>query len=121
MWVTCLSGLAACDADAGPRSDGGLDAGGVWQRCNEADLRFPGVQSRGSGSSLECFCPAGASCNYGWSGTIDVGPISAPGDAGMDAATSEEAGFSDASPMDDGSIDALMDAGEAVITDDASL
>lgn len=129
MWVTCLSGLSACDASpmGADGVDGGLDAGGVWQRCTEADLRIPGVQWHDSGGSLQCFCPAGEACNYGWSGTLDVGPVGARGDAGMDSGTSEDTGFSDAPPMDDAALDALsMDGGDAIdgaptITDDASL
>lgn len=116
-WISIgACGLAACapqapadDAasmdDAGSRVDAATGEG-TWSRCCPGDhASIPGGMARGSGDTLECFCPAGFACNYAWGSCFR--------DAGVDAGTTDDAGFADAAAMDDAAIDAL------VITDDA--
>jgi hypothetical protein len=129
-WMTCFGGIVACtpgdgsDAGQDARTPTTLDAGGdagapaapdvgggggQWLRCCVGDLAIPGIQSRGSGDSLECFCPAGVICNYGQCDRWDSG-LFASDDAGLDAGL--DAGFDDAGPIEDAAVDALL-------TDDA--
>lgn len=104
------STLGACasmpaDDDASMPSDAPPDAPeeGTWSRCCPgAHVGIPGGQSRGSGDSLECYCPARTACNYGWGACFM--------DAGLDSGAIDDAGFADAASMDDASIDALTDA-----------
>lgn len=137
FWVTCAGGLAACggsppmedaatdawtaddaindvgiaERDVG-RADAGAGSDGTWQRCCPGDLAIPGIQSRGSGDSLQCFCPAGVVCNYGQCFWFD---------AGMDAGASEDTGFADAGPIEDAAIDALVITDDSGPMDDASI
>ncbi len=105
MWISAL-GLGACSSDwVEPDPTVRADR---WVRCCGLGSS-PWVQTRGTGNSLECLCPAGSTCN--WEQTCwerDVWPPE-----GVDAARNE-AGFADAGPMDDAALDAL-------ITDDAAL
>ncbi len=111
IWMPIVaSGLGACanttvEDDAWASGDAPPDAPeGTWSRCCPgAHLGIPGGLARGSGDSLECFCPAAIACNYGW------------GSCFMDAGSTpalDDTGFADAGPIDDAAIDAL-------ITDDA--
>ena len=113
-WITvATSGLAACapqapvvddDAAASVPDTGG---DGSWQRCCPGDhAGIPGGQARGSGDSLECFCPATIACNYGWGSCFTR-------DAGPDTGAIDDTGFADAVVMDDAAVDALA------FTDDA--
>ncbi len=125
IWMTCSIGLAGCGGSPGD-ADASIDANedtsaeidapahvdvggeGRWMRCCVGDLAIPGIQSRGSGDSLECLCPAGATCNYGQCYWFDSGPPVPAGDSG----------FADAGPIDDAAIDALL-TDDAASTDDA--
>jgi hypothetical protein len=108
-WITvATSGLAACapqahvvddDAAASP-PDAGRE--GSWQRCCAGDHGgIPGGRTRGSGDSLECFCPATIACNYALGSCFTR-------DAGLDVGTIDDAGFTDAGSMDAGATDALV-------------
>jgi hypothetical protein len=77
---------------------------GSWSRCCVgAHLAIPGGASRGSGDSLECYCPPSIACNYAWGACFR--------DAG---ASVDDTGFADADPMDASALDTLA-------TEDASL
>lgn len=113
LWITVLVGATAvihgCEADEG-----------TWHRCSVGP---PGTPTRGSGSTLECLCPPGYICNYGTEPRdADRGLPDAPV---VPDATVDDAGFSDAGPIDHTAIDALVasDApmNDAAVDDDAAV
>ena len=108
LWISLLAGSAsacvgtAVEDDAASPVDAPPDAPdeGSWSRCCVgAHLAIPGGASRGSGDSLECYCPPSIACNYAWGACFR--------DAG---ASVDDAGFADADPMDASALDALAPA-----------
>ncbi|MBN8613376.1 MAG: hypothetical protein J0L92_22475 [Deltaproteobacteria bacterium] len=113
VWISIVASTAtvmsACDGSEG-----------TWHRCSGVP---PSTRSRGSGDSLECLCEPGWVCNYNQ--VLDA-RWPTPDEGVLDAAVLEDAGFSEAGPIDDAAIDALsaIDVGPADAAgsmDDASL
>ena len=118
IWTSSLA-LTACAGtnshrDASSTSD--VVRAAEWSRCCQADLALPGVMSRGSGTSLQCLCPAGAICNFALCFRVDA----ANQDAGLDVGALDDAGFGEAGPMDDAALDALVVDDALVLEDVAS-
>ncbi len=115
LWIPVLaSGLGACSMQQREQPDASMstppdtrvpDTGGegTWGPCCPGDhASIPGGMARGSGTSLECFCPDGITCNYGMGACFR--------DAGTDSSTPvmDDSGFADAGPIDDAAVDALV-------------
>lgn len=110
MWISAVS-LGACSSDwVATDAANVVDAGpvGSWQRCCSFSTFGGHVQTRGSGSSMECFCEPGWTCNYALTCHDAALPIDAGIATSADVGPSDDTGFADAAPLDDAAIDALV-------------
>lgn len=106
--ISACSGPPQLTPDAANAGGPDVAASGSWHRCCSV-ASVPGfpVQTRGTGANMECFCPAGAICNYEQTCTeADAGP-----DTGFADTDIADTGFADSGPLDDAAIDALVQDG----------